>query len=268
MRGFLRKLLSARVRSYLAKGNSNGLPLTLHQAITYTHNQPALLIYALMHGRYPATEIRREELHRRSADLVIEAAFKTKKRLHPEIKELGSRLFSTSGRVDQQTPAIFVTSHHGYVALMTVYLQKRGFKVSLVAADPRSQQDFATYVWGASPGLDIFKPNENVLLEIRKRLKEGSNVMLCVDYSRPASRRRGTSETFVSSIGFSCAEKLDARIVFAHARLRPAGEIEFHFEDYGHIRQVPLKAAGDYLRWLNKIDPSTQSWIVTEKVAL
>lgn len=267
MRSLLRKLLNAKVRSYIVRLSANDAPLTLRQAINYAQNQAPIMMYALLQGRRYHPKRRPDEVKKRLAHLVIDAAFKTKKRLLPEIRQPGSSPFSVSSPPDQRVASVFVTSHHGYVSLMMVYLQERGFRFSLVAADPLAQQEFATSVWGASRDLDIFKPNENVLIEIRRRLKERTNVLLCVDYGRPGLRRRDAPQTFISSVGFACAEKLGARIVFVHAKMNRSGQIEFYFEDYGQVRETPLKAADGYLKWLNKIDPTTLDWAVTEKVA-
>lgn len=116
-------------------------------------------------------------------------------------------------------PAVFVTAHFPMNGLFTRWLFDHGHMPVLLRDDDRLG---GPTMWGTATQIDVLHPGENVMLQMRRVLREGRALMLAIDRARPGVR----SIPFESRFGatalatpvFALAEKMHVPLFFFGGR--------------------------------------------------
>jgi lauroyl/myristoyl acyltransferase len=127
-----------------------------------------------------------------------------------------------------QGGAIFVTVHFPLNPLFTRWLYDQGHPPAIIRETP-----LPSWVWGTTAELEQLRPSTNVMLQIRRKLEEGTPVLLAIDRARAESRpyrvetRFGATEIATSI--FTLAQRLEVPVFFFGVRAThglPVGRAE------------------------------------------
>jgi lauroyl/myristoyl acyltransferase len=87
-------------------------------------------------------------------------------------------------------------------------------------------------IFGTTEKIDVIKPTANSLREIKKRVKAGEIVSICIDHCEPIEgwKRLDIPERqiYISEAIFRFAERLEIPLVFFATRVNSKNEIEIH----------------------------------------
>jgi hypothetical protein len=124
--------------------------------------------------------------------------------------------------------AIFVSGHFFLNYFLIRWLYDNGYKQSIVIRD---EHDFHRVI-GTNDKIDVIKPNAESLLEIKKRIKAGEIISICVDHHEPLEGWQKLNipnrSIYISDIIFKFAERLEIPLVFFGTKINADKEIEVY----------------------------------------
>jgi hypothetical protein len=134
-------------------------------------------------------------------------------------------IFRESER-DLKAGAIMVSGHFFLNFFVLRWLFDNGFKQSTVIRDDYDRQK----VLGTGHEIDVIKPTAECLMEIKRRVKAGEIISICVDHCEPLDGWQKLDipnrQIYISDIIFKFAERLEISLVFFGTQLNSNNEIE------------------------------------------
>jgi hypothetical protein len=134
-------------------------------------------------------------------------------------------IFRESER-DLRKGAIMVSGHFFLNFFMLRWLFDKGYKQSTVIRDEYDRQK----VLGTKNEIDVIKPTAECLMEIRRRVKAGEIISICVDHCEPLEGWQKLDvpnrQIYISDIIFKFAERLEIPLIFFGTQLNSKNEIE------------------------------------------
>lgn len=145
--------------------------------------------------------------------------------------------------------AIFVSGHFFLNFFVARWLFDNGYRQSVVIRESYSRQK----VVGTKSEIDVIKPTAECLLEIRRRVKRGEIVSICVDHSEPFEGWRKLDipnrQIYISEIIFEFAERFEIPLIFFGTQLNPKNEIEIFTRRPVSTKSTEVAAEfGDFLK--------------------
>jgi hypothetical protein len=147
--------------------------------------------------------------------------------------------------------AIMVSGHFFLNFFVLRWLHDRGYRQSTVIRESYDRQK----VFGTRSEIDVIKPNAGCLREIRRRVRQGEIISICIDHCEPFEGWRKIDvpnrQIYISESIFEFAERLEIPVIFFGTQLNSNNEIEVHT-----LRPVSTKSAevagefGEFLKSL------------------
>lgn len=113
--------------------------------------------------------------------------------------------------------ALFVSVHFPLNPFFTRWMHDHGHDITLIRRTP-----LRTWVWGTDVEVELIRPAQNVMLQIRSKLEEGRPVFLALDRALPGSRpypvetRLGTTQ--IATPIFTLAKRMNVPLFFFAVR--------------------------------------------------
>jgi hypothetical protein len=134
-------------------------------------------------------------------------------------------IFRESDR-DLREGAIMVSGHFFLNFFVLRWLFDNGYKQSTVIRDEYDRQK----VLGTRSEIDVIKPTAECLREIRRRVKAGEIISICVDHCEPLDGWQKLDipnrQVYISDTIFKFAERLEIPLIFFGTQLNSNNKIE------------------------------------------
>jgi hypothetical protein len=134
-------------------------------------------------------------------------------------------IFRESER-DLKKGAIMVSGHFFLNFFVLRWLFDQGYEQSTVIRDDYDRQK----VLGTLDEIDVIKPTADCLREIKRRVKAGEIISICVDHCEPLEGWHKLDipnrQIYISDIIFKFAERLEIPLIFFGTQLNSNNEIE------------------------------------------
>jgi len=165
--------------------------------------------------------------------------------------EFDPKIVFGESEIDLEEGAIMVSGHFFLNFFVLRWLFDHGYKQSTVIRESYERQK----VLGTKNEIDVIKPTADCLREIRRRVKSGEIISICVDHSEPFEGWRKLDipnrEIYISEIIFEFAERLAIPLIFFGTQLNANNEIEIFTRRPVSTRSAEVAAEfGDFLKEL------------------
>jgi len=131
-------------------------------------------------------------------------------------------------RIEIPKGAILVSGHFFLNFFVFRWLHDQGFRQSFVLRDEAERHP----ILGTTKTIEVIKPAAGCLMEIRKRIKSGEVVSICVDHSEPFDNWQKLDiperPIYISETIFKFAKRLEIPLVFVGTKVNAQDEIEIH----------------------------------------
>ena len=159
-------------------------------------------------------------------------------------------IFRESER-DLKEGAIMVSGHFFLNFFVLRWLFDQGYRQSTVIRDEYDRQK----VLGTKNEFDVIKPTAECLMEIKRRVKAGEIISICVDHCEPLEGWQKLDipnrQLYISDIIFKFAERLEIPLIFFGTRRNSNNEIEITTTRPNSTKSAEMTAEfGDFLKSL------------------
>ncbi len=142
--------------------------------------------------------------------------------------EFEPKLVANQTRIDTTNGAIVVSGHYFLNFFVLRWFHDQGYVQSTVIRDVYEKQP----VLGTRETIDVIKPDIKSFREIKKRLKAGEIVSICIDHNESfegwVKIDIPDRQIFITQTVFKFAEKLNVPLIFVGTKLNSDDEIEIY----------------------------------------
>ncbi|HEY8562695.1 MAG TPA: hypothetical protein VIL74_20125 [Pyrinomonadaceae bacterium] len=122
--------------------------------------------------------------------------------------------------------ALVVSGHFFLNFFVLRWLHDNGYQQSIVSRERFDREKIV----GTKNEIDIIKPTPKCLLEVRRRLKAGEVVLICIDNFAPYEGCRKFEvedrQIYFSDVIFKFAERFDVPLIFVGTQINEQNEVE------------------------------------------